>query len=154
MKAFLSNSYVVLVSRFVLGFVFLFASIEKISNPEAFASAVELYKLLPVASVNLFAVIVPWVELVCGFSLIAGVCVRGSSFLLTSLTALFIGAIIMAVLRHLTIDCGCFGSPHADPVGWMKVTEDFGLLLLGMHIFLFGGSMPAVDNFYIPKARV
>ena len=149
MKALISNKYIIFLSRCVLGTVFIVASLEKISIPEAFASAVEAYRSLPLPVINLFALLVPWVELICGLFLVAGIFVRASSLLLSSLLMLFIGAIIFAMLRNLSIDCGCFGSAHSTPIGWMKVLEDIGLFLLGLHVFLFPRSKFALENFYI-----
>ena len=148
MKSLLSNSHVVLLSRCILGAVFIVASLEKIAVPEAFASAIELYKLLPLAVINVFALIVPWIELICGLFLVGGIFVRASSFLLSLLTLMFTGAIVLALLQHLNIDCGCFGPAHSTPVGWMKVGEDAGLFLLGIHLFSFPQSAFALENLY------
>ncbi|MBI4546784.1 MAG: DoxX family membrane protein [Ignavibacteriae bacterium] len=135
MKRVLSNKYVLLISRLVLGSVFIVASIDKIALPEAFAVNIVAYKLLPYGLTNLFALIVPWMELLCGVFLIAGVFLRSSSFMVSLLLSMFTIAMITALVRGLKIDCGCFGVEHASPVSWMRVLEDLGLLVLGIHIF-------------------
>ncbi|HTK81964.1 MAG TPA: MauE/DoxX family redox-associated membrane protein [Bacteroidota bacterium] len=134
----LSNKYILAVVRIFLGSVFIVASIDKISAPDAFAASIVAYKLVPYAAVNILALVIPWLELVCGIFLIGGVYVRGSSFALSVLLTVFIVAIITALLRELKIDCGCFGKEHATPVSWMKVGEDLGLLLLSMYNLIFG----------------
>ena len=70
MKRLLENTighrYFLLGVRIVLGFIFIFASIEKIAQPEEFAKAITNYRLLPTPAVNLFAIVLPWVELLAG----------------------------------------------------------------------------------------
>ena len=151
MKTILSNYYVVFLSRCLLGAVFIVASLDKVTTPEAFASAVEAYRMLPLSVINLFALVVPWIELMCGLFLVTGVFTRASALLLSSLLMLFTSAIIIALLRNLSIDCGCFGSVHSTPIGWMKVLEDIGLFLLGLHVFWFPRSKFALENFYVSQ---
>ena len=136
MSDILSNKYVLLVSRCVLGTVFIVAAIDKISNPDIFAEAVQAYQLLPFSLVNIFALVVPWVELLCGIFLVVGVFLRSSSMLLSFLLLAFIVAMLSALVRHLQIDCGCFGAAHASTVGWDRILEDIGLYVLGVHVFM------------------
>lgn len=137
--------YLLFLARCVLGAVFIFASLEKITAPEAFAVSVEAYRLLPFSAVNLFALFIPWLELVCGVLLMAGYHVRGSSLSMSILLFGFTLAILSAMARHLNIDCGCFGAAYQTPVGWARVFEDLGLLILGVYIFRFSsaGRVPA-----------
>lgn len=129
LPAFLSNRYFLLAARFVLGMVFIAAAVPKIAGPEAFAVSIEAYELLPVFAVNAAAIVMPWIELICGLFLIAGVHTRPSAALLGALLAFFIVAISVAVLRGLNINCGCFGGADDSPVGWGKVLEDVVLLV-------------------------
>lgn len=133
----LSNRYVLFAARFVVGVVFIVASIDKISAPDAFAASVHAYRLLPYVSVNIVALIVPWLELLCGVFLVTGVKLRASALLVTILLALFTIAMISALVRGLNIDCGCFGKEYASPVTWMKVFEDIGLAALGVYVFSY-----------------
>src|ERR1043165_8259056 len=108
----LSNKYLVFVVRFFLGIVFIVASIDIITAPDAFAASIVGYQLVPYPIINIFALVIPWVELFCGIFLIAGVHVRGSSVLVSALLGVFAVAIVTALLRGLKIDCGCFGKEH------------------------------------------
>jgi putative oxidoreductase len=139
MRALLANRWLLFVSRIVLGTVFVVASIDKIAVPDAFAESILAYGIVPYPLVNVAALLIPWLELVCGVLLLCGVRVRPSAAIVTALLAVFIVAISSALLRELKIDCGCFGKDHLTPVSWMKVAEDTGLLLLGIHAFLFSG---------------
>ncbi len=129
MRELLSNRYLLLAARFILGMVFIVAAIPKVGGPESFAASIEAYELLPVFAVNAIAIAVPWIELICGLFLVAGVYTRSAAALLGTLLAVFIVAISAAVLRGLNIDCGCFGGTDGSPVGWGKVLEDVALLV-------------------------
>jgi len=126
----LSNKYLLLAARLIVGTVFIIASIDKIYVPEAFAESIHAYRLVPDPTVNILALILPWLELLCGVFLLGGVKVRPSALLSLALFAVFAVAIVSALARGLTIDCGCFGMEHAAPVSWGKVLEDIGLMIL------------------------
>lgn len=134
MKSLLRNEIVLLVGRLLVGTVFIVASIEKIAIPELFASSIQAYQMLPAPLINMFAIWLSWVELVAGVLLIAGVAVRASAVVISAMLALFIVGLVAAILRGLEIDCGCFGGMSQTPVGWQKVLEDIGLLLVSLHL--------------------
>lgn len=137
MKKLLENRFVLLLARVILGVVFVLASVDKIASPEAFSVSVDAYRLLPFPAVNIFALLVPWLELLCGVFLIAGYLVRGSSLMASILLCLFTFAILSAMARALNIDCGCFGGAYRTPVSWTRVGEDLGLLVLALYVFAF-----------------
>jgi putative oxidoreductase len=138
-KSFLFHKYLVLAVRLFFGGVFIIASIEKIAYPETFAISVEAYKVLPISFINIFSLVIPWMELLCGVFLLGGVFLRASASLLTLFLGMFTVAILSAMMRQLNIDCGCFGPAHSTPVGWNKILEDFGLIVLGIYLFLASG---------------
>src|SRR5260370_41160671 len=104
--ATVSNRYLQLMVRCFLGVVFIVSSMGKISAPEHVAAAVEPFKLLPVSFINIFALLIPWLELLCGIFLIAGVFRRASALILSALLCLFLFGILSAMMRRLHIDCG------------------------------------------------
>ena len=67
------EKYIVLLSRIILGGVFIYASLDKIANPAEFAKAVGNYHVLPFGVENLLALVLPWMELLVGLALILGV---------------------------------------------------------------------------------
>lgn len=129
MNQVLSNRWLLLAARFVLGMVFLMAAVPKVAKPELFAAHIEAYEMLPTMVINLLAIAIPWLELVCGILLIGGARLRPAASILGFLLCLFIVAIVSAVLRGLHIDCGCFGEEKGTIVGWGKVVEDVALLV-------------------------
>ena len=136
MKAFLFHKYIVLAARLFFGSVFIIASVEKIAYPETFAVSVEAYNILPLALVNIFSLVLPWLELLCGVFLVGGFYLKASASILTTCLGVFVVAILSAMMRQLNIDCGCFGPAHSTPVGWSKVIEDIGLFILGIYLIL------------------
>jgi len=97
MKALITNRYAVLIVRWLLGAVFIASALGKIMDPSGFADNVAAYRLLPIYSVNVFALVLPWVELLVGFSLINGVASRSGALLATIMNVVFIGS---AAARH------------------------------------------------------
>ena len=140
MNRLLRHDLAVLLSRWILGLVFIVAGAEKIARPELFALSIEGYSLIPQVLVNLAALIIPWIEVMCGIFLLGGLLVSASAAMLSGLLGMFIAAIISAILRGFEIDCGCFGLQNSAPVGWGKVFEDVALLLPGLHLMLYPSS--------------
>ena len=125
------NNYLLLLIRIFLAFIFIYAGIEKISNPSAFSDAVNNYKLLPLHFVNIFAIILPWTELVAGILLLFGILVKENSFIISSLIIIFMIAIGISLIRGLNIDCGCFGTSAGSKIGLLKLGENLFLVVLG-----------------------
>ncbi|MCF7886259.1 MAG: DoxX family membrane protein [Candidatus Marinimicrobia bacterium] len=123
------------VIRVVLGFIFIYASIDKLLNPANFAQVIYHYKVLPVELVNLAAIIMPWLELILGVFLIFGIWVETAAGLAGVFTFFFIMLMGSAMARGLNIECGCFSlNPEASMVGWRRIIED--LLMLGGCVYL------------------
>ena len=121
------------LARAALAAVFVFAAWPKLLHPDAFATAVLGYAILPERLVGLFAVVLPGVELAA----VGGLCRKrtraAGEILLSLLLGLFIFAAAVALARGLAgIDCGCFGPGHSRALGALLVAQDAGLLLLAM----------------------
>jgi uncharacterized membrane protein YphA (DoxX/SURF4 family) len=139
MKKIFTNDYLLLLGRLFLGFVFLYAAIEKINDPESFARAINNYKFLPLFSINIFAIVLPWIELTTGLLLIFGIAVKENSFVISALLAVFIIVIIISLFRGLDINCGCFGTAGGTKIGIQKIIENIILTLIGLHLVYYGG---------------
>lgn len=101
---------IALAVRIFLGFIFIYASIDKIINPAAFADVIYNYQILPENLINATALLLPWIELICGICLILGKWLPGSVFIVNGLLIIFTGALIFNMARGLNIHCGCFSS--------------------------------------------
>jgi uncharacterized membrane protein YphA (DoxX/SURF4 family) len=124
------------VARFGLGATFVYAAVAKIADPPAFAHEVFNYRLLPGAAVNALALWLPWIELVAGIAVLAGVWQKPAIAILSALLVVFVVAISINLARGRAIDCGCFGGKptlsEAQRFFDMKavIARDVGLLLL------------------------
>jgi hypothetical protein len=78
------------------------------------------------ALTNVLAVTIPWIELIAGLALIANVKPRGGRVVYTVLMTLFTVAVIAALARGLSFDCGCFGKSDAANLGAKKLLENVG----------------------------
>ncbi|MEC7872466.1 MAG: MauE/DoxX family redox-associated membrane protein [Candidatus Neomarinimicrobiota bacterium] len=128
---------VVLISRLILGAVFIYASLDKIMNPDDFAKAIGNYHVLPFGLENLLALVLPWVELLTGLCLIIGVMVDGATVLIILMNIVFIFAISQALARGISIECGCFSvsSEGGDNIGLQTIIRDIGYLLLAYVVY-------------------
>ena len=139
MKKILKNKYLLLVCRIIIGFIFIYAGMEKISDPSGFARAINNYKLLPFSLINIAALILPWIEVTTGILLIFGIKVKENAFIISAMLGIFIIAIVISLFRGLNIDCGCFGTLSGTKVGIMKLIENTLMLLTGILLVYFGG---------------
>ena len=116
--------------RLILAAVFIYASIDKIINPEGFAKAVFNHQVLPDALINISAIILPWLELLIGLCLLFNTWTAGASILTASLMTVFIGVISFNLARGLDVSCGCFSTSEKDPMDMMTFARDASFLLL------------------------
>ena len=119
-----------IILRIGLGFVFIYASIDKVIHPDQFAEIMMDYEILPHVVVNLSALWLAWLEVVLGVCLITGVWVRASALMVTGLTVIFIGGLSIAFTRGVGLHCGCFSTESGGAVRtWTSLWQE-GLLLL------------------------
>ena len=136
MKKYFKGPLVILC-RLVLGGVFIYASLDKIANPAEFAKAIGNYHVLPFGLENLLALFLPWLELITGILLIAGIMVDGATILIFSMNIVFIFAISQALARGISIECGCFSvsTEGGSNIGFQTILRDFVYLIMAFIIF-------------------
>ena len=136
MKKYFKGPLVILF-RLVLGGVFIYASLDKIANPAEFAKAIGNYHVLPFGLENLLALFLPWLELLTGILLIAGIMVDGATILIISMNIVFIFAISQALARGISIECGCFSvsTEGGSNIGFQTILRDFVYLIMAFIIF-------------------
>ncbi len=133
----LHNDYVALIIRLIIGVMFIYASYDKITTPAEFARIIYNYHLLPGELVNLAALIMPWMELICGIALIAGIYRRGSIVIINLMLVIFAVAIAINLIRGVNLECGCFSvSSRAKSNALELLLRDIGLLILGVYLFI------------------
>ena len=132
----LSNKYILLGLRLVLGGVFIYASVYKVAEPQEFARSIYNYRMLPEAVINLMAIIMPWLELLCGILIIIGGFVRGSAALIGLMLLVFIIAISSALARGLDISCGCFKVGDGGRLVGLKTLIEDILMVIAVAVIL------------------
>ena len=141
MNVLLKNNKLVLIARFILGFIFIYASIDKISNPIEFSNTIDNYHIIPYQLSNLAALIIPWIEFFIGCCFILGVFLDGASLIGIILLVWFIFIISQALMRGIDLNCGCFdlaqkkindGSIRLEM--FKRIAEDLLFLLLAIII--------------------
>ena len=95
--------------RWLLGALMLWAAVSKLAQPTEFLGSIYAYDLpLPRTLQQLVAVVLPWLELLCGLLLIANQWSETALATLIGLLAVFVLATGQAWARGLEISCGCF----------------------------------------------
>lgn len=123
--------------RLAIGITFIYASYYKILDPGTFAKSIWFYHLVPGQAINLMALILPWVELLCGLGLIFGIKYQGARLLITLMTLVFIAALCSAIYRGISIDCGCFkAAASSSRSAWNALWLDFGLIVLLAQLYV------------------
>ena len=126
-----------IVARLILAGIFIYASLDKIAHPAAFANDVYNYRILPDALINLTAILLPWLELFLGLCLLAGIWLPGAVLTVNGLLIVFLGALIFNLARGIDINCGCFSTGSDAPAmfaGWYLM-RDVGFLVVGIFLF-------------------
>jgi putative oxidoreductase len=138
LRHFISHPMLIALLRVALGAVFIVASLDKILNPEAFATNIANYRLLPYTVINAIAIMLPWLEVVTGTLLILGVWIRASTMIVWGLLLAFSIAISQALARGLDISCGCFTTnPVAERMSWWTLIWDLIWLSWGFLVWIF-----------------
>jgi putative oxidoreductase len=137
----LKSDTIQLISRLLLGGIFVYAGLTKIIQPVDFEKVVEGYKLLPGGLVHWVSIILPWVEVIVGAMLIAGLFIRLSTLILSGLLIIFIMAVGINIIRGNFTDCGCFfssGNPISSPSdGILVILRDILFLVPGFLILYY-----------------
>ena len=135
---FISRKEVQFLFRFILGGLFIYASIHKLADPAAFAKIIYNYKLFPDLLIYPMAIIVPWLELVGGLCLVAGIYSRAAATIISIMLGAFIIALTINLVRGLDFNCGCFSGADDGETGPLGlVSRDILLLIPGISIIFF-----------------
>src|SRR3989339_2268683 len=135
-STWIRHPFSALMVRFYIGGLFIYASLNKINYPAEFSDNIASYLLVPHFLVNPMAVFLPWIELVSGVCLVAGIRVRASAAVISTLLGIFTLAVTMVLVKKTPIDCGCFQNV-GDPVSLLTVGRDLLWLAMGIYVFKY-----------------
>jgi uncharacterized membrane protein YphA (DoxX/SURF4 family) len=136
-----------LALRLALGAFFVYASLDKIWNPAAFAKIVYQWQVVGPVPSNLVAVTLPWVELLAGLLLLAGAWKREAALVVALMLVVFIAAAGSVMARGIDVlNCGCVSVAKAEvasswPPTW---TRGVGWFLVSRNLVLLGAALALV----------
>ena len=130
MRQLLDNPILILIIRTFIGILFIFYGVSKIADPSQFANEIGNYGMSPEFITQLMALVIPWAELIIGVLLLFGVFQNENGVLATGLLLMFTFGVAFAFASGLDISCGCSGSNASQKVGWSKIFENIGLIIL------------------------
>ena len=155
-----------LLVRLVLGGLFVYMGAMKVADPVDFLRLIRAYGMAPEAPpylLNSIAIVLPWLEVVCGIALLLGLWVRGAAALIVIMLLLFTPVVLIRALQiysaegtpffKIAFDCGCGTGVE---IIWIKLFKNTGLLLLGVLALLSRSSrfgLTALIDRYRPGAR-
>jgi putative oxidoreductase len=135
-KKILTHRYLALILRLYIGGLFIYASMYKINYPAEFAEIIADYQIVPYWAVNISAVVLPWVELIIGVLLVAGIRARSAAVLAGLMMTMFALAIFINLMRDAPIICGCFHDV-GEKISWWTLARDIIWIILAIHILFF-----------------
>lgn len=152
------NRALATLARLLLGGVWLWAGLAKVTDLDGSVRAVRAYELLPEAVVPALGAALPLVEILLGVLLVVGAFVRPAAIASAVLMAAFVVGIASAWARGLRIDCGCFGSggllaAGEEPTYGWELARDGGLLLVAVLLAWRPASLFAMDGLLGDRGR-
>jgi len=137
LRRLVDNDYLTMLSRLIVGGIFIYASFYKIVEPSMFAKSILYYHLVPGPLVNLMAIILPWLEILVGLALVFGVVYRGAVWWANLMLVIFIVALASTIARNLDIECGCFkAGQSATGPAWGSLLFDLGSLVFSVQLLV------------------
>jgi uncharacterized membrane protein YphA (DoxX/SURF4 family) len=143
--------WVGLLSRLVVGGVWIVAGALKLPDPTESVRAVRNYQLLPEAVVPFVGHSLPVLEILVGLCLLLGLLTRPAAIVSAVLMGAFVVGIASAWARGLSIECGCFGggggpAENATAAYPWEIARDTALMLASLYLVWRPGTPAALDN--------
>ena len=140
LKTIINNSWLELALRWAIGITFIYACYHKIAAPAHFAKIIYGYYLFPDFSINIIAIVLPFLELIAGLALILGIYPRSAAIIINFMLLGFIIALSVNLVRGQQFDCGCFYFGEAGYVytAGQLLIRDVVCFILGLQVLCYG----------------
>ena len=149
LKKIILSKHLSFLFRLFLGVLFIYASIDKILHPAEFAKIVYNFHILPGFLINIFAIILPWLEFLIGVFLILGIALESMAFLATSLLVIFMVALGVNLIRGIDINCGCFSTASSSKSNLSKrLIEDIIFLAMSLQVLKCNKGFLTLKNLF------
>jgi protein-disulfide isomerase len=138
------------VARLLLGVVWIWASLSKLSDPLKFTQAVRAYDATPEWLSKAIGYGLPVLELCLAIVLILGLTVRIAAAVSAALFFVFLIGLIQAAARGLQLTCGCFGGggPTDHSTGYtLDILRDIGLLIVAVFLVLWPMTRLSIEEY-------
>jgi protein-disulfide isomerase/uncharacterized membrane protein YphA (DoxX/SURF4 family) len=134
--------------RLGLAAIWFFAGWQKIREPAGFVRAVRAYDATPEWLTQAIGYGLPVLEISLAVLLVLGLATRVTAAVSGLLMLLFIVGISQAGLRHIKLECGCFGGggETAKTTYLLDIARDSGIVLLSAFLVLFPLTMLSIDR--------
>ncbi|MBV8645522.1 MAG: DoxX family membrane protein [Candidatus Eremiobacteraeota bacterium] len=139
-------SWFILIVRVVIGVIFIVAGAAKVGHAAEFAAQIAGFRILPQVVIAPMALALPFLEILLGGYLIIGLFTRAAAWIAVILFATFDLAIASAVVRGMTVSCGCFGPNDKTVTTWAEVARDAVFVLLALVVALRPPGTLALDR--------
>jgi uncharacterized membrane protein YphA (DoxX/SURF4 family) len=136
----------VLIVRVLLGGLLIAAGALKAGHATELAATIATFRLLPAQVVGPLAVALPYIELLLGAYLVAGLFTRIVASICAVQFLCYAGAIASAVVRHIAANCGCFGPNDSATADWPHVAFDVVLAAVSLFVAVGAPGALAVDR--------
>lgn len=141
--------WVGLAARLILGVTYLVAGVLKARDLQATQMDTRAFRILSYDVANIWGTFMPFLEVLLGLLLIAGLMTRMTAVLGGLLMIAFIIGISSVWSRGIVIQCGCFGSngklPTTAAYKW-DILRDVGLLLCAAWLVIWPRTKLSVDR--------
>ncbi len=131
-----THPYLAFIFRLYIAGLFIYASMYKINYTAEFAETIASYRMVPYWAISFSAITLPWIELICGILLAAGIRIRSASLIIFFLLTLFTFGIFINLLRDSPISCGCFHT-IGEKISWLTFFRDVIWVFMTIHIFFY-----------------
>ncbi|MEE8149308.1 MAG: MauE/DoxX family redox-associated membrane protein, partial [candidate division Zixibacteria bacterium] len=99
MRRIIDSDIIALMARIILAGIFIYAAYYKIVDPAAFGKSIWNYHILPAQTINIIAIVLPWLEVLAGIALLVGAYYRGAILWISIMLAFFITALASTIYR-------------------------------------------------------
>ncbi len=134
--------YAVLISRIIVGTLFIVSGLVKVNDPIGFSYKLEEYFSPEVLNLGWLmhysltcSVIFSILEVVIGITMLAGCMIRTFSWVLSGMIVFFTFLTFYSAYFEKVTECGCFGDA-LKLTPWHSFWKDVGLLILTLIIFI------------------
>jgi uncharacterized membrane protein YphA (DoxX/SURF4 family) len=140
--------------RLVLGGIFSFSAWSKIMAPQALADAIVGFDIIPESIALEAAIMLIWLELICGTFMLLGLWARATVIVITGMLTLFEIGLVSVVVRGIEVNCGCFGQFSEMQVGWNTIIRNMVQLVFCALLLYYGSWKYSLDLVVKVRRRI